>query len=135
MFLYAKRTLAAFLGVVLCATAGCGGTNYSPPKAADPAVARQTLKTVLDAWKSGTPKDSLASQTPKVFVGDEDWSGGNALKDYKLIDDGESYGSNVRFRVGLELDSKGGTSLQKTVRYIVATDPVVSITRDDRTEY
>jgi hypothetical protein len=132
MFSYSKYVIVGFLISMLSVAAGCGGTSYTPAKAADPSVARETLTTVLDTWKSGGATDSLANRTPKVFVGDEDWTGGYALKEYKLKGDGEQYGNNVRFRVDLQVALKTGGPSQKTVSYLVATNPVLSVTRDDR---
>jgi hypothetical protein len=129
-----KCCLIGFLAFICSTTVGCGRSNYTPARASDPASARQALTAALDTWQSGAPSDSLASRTPTLFVRDEDWKAGHALKKYKLLGDGEPYGSNVRFHVGLELNGKSEQKSQKNVRYVVATDPVLSVTRDDRAE-
>ncbi len=135
MFSSFHRVITVFSVAALCAALGCnGGTGYAPSRPSDPALARQTLTIALDAWKSGSATQTLAEQKPQLYVGDEDWSGGCVLKNYQLIGDGEPYGTSVRFQVGLELAEKAGSPQQKSVRYVVATNPVCSVTRDDRTE-
>jgi hypothetical protein len=115
-------------------TAGCGGANYQPAPPSNPTQAKQTLTTVLDTWKSGASRTALASQSPKIYVGDEDWSEGKKLSSYQLKSEGESVGHSVRFQVQLEMETAKGRKQQKAARYIVVTDPVHSVTRDDRTE-
>ena len=79
---YSHPFLVGFVAFVISAAAGCGGSNYAPARASDPASARQALTAALDTWKSGAASDSLASLTPKAIVSDEDWKGGKALKNY-----------------------------------------------------
>jgi hypothetical protein len=89
------------------------------------------LTKALDAWKAGTEVSSLADAGAALYVGDEDWSRGNRLVNYTLLDEGKPFGSNVRFVVDLELSSDTGAALSKRVRYVVGTNPVQSVQRDD----
>jgi hypothetical protein len=127
-----NRFMIVLFAAALGVSVGCGGTNYTPAQASDPNLARQSLQVALDTWKSGESAQVLANQSPRLYVGDEDWRQGLALKEYKLLGDGEPFGNNVRFEVGLELAGKSGTESQKSVRYVVATSPVCSVMRDDR---
>jgi hypothetical protein len=56
------------------------------------------------------------------------------LKNYELIGDAEPHGNRVRFRVELQITAKSGEPVRTSARYLVATDPVLSVTRDDRME-
>jgi hypothetical protein len=134
MFSIFRHSVLVLLVIVMPLAVGCGGGGYQPAAESNPDHARQTLTGVLEAWKDGKTSSELAAQSPKVFVGDEDWSGGQVLKNYELIGDAEPHGSSVRFQVGLQLAAKSGEPVQKTARYLVATDPVLSVTRDDRVE-
>ena len=93
--------------------------------------ARQALSTALDAWKAGSNTKSLEQSATALYVGDEDWSRGDRLMEYTVIGEGEPFGTNVRFMVDLHLTSARGESIQKRARYIVGTNPVQSVKRDD----
>jgi hypothetical protein len=111
---------------------GCGrGKNYTPAQASTPEAARQTLTAALDAWKSGTDKQSLAKRPAALYVGDEDWSSGMRLSDYSLLDQGEQFGPSVRFVVDLQLTAANGAAARKRARYVVGVNPVQSVMRDD----
>src|SRR5262249_37802098 len=119
---------AAALGVVLAA--GCG--RYAPPPPADPAAARQALRSALDAWQGGDTVEALARGKPPVHVADDDWQGGARLLNYEITGEGEMLGLNLCCPVALSLQDRGGRTVQKKVRYSVGTSPVLTIFREDR---
>jgi hypothetical protein len=132
MRLISRSFLQLLVAFVAICVLGCGGgKNHVPAAASDPAQARETLIQVLDAWKSGAASESLAAAQPATYVGDEDWTGGKALAEYKVVGDAEQYGNNVRFQVELILKSNSSSTVRKAARYTVATSPVRNVLRDD----
>jgi hypothetical protein len=69
--LTAPRHSDAALLVLLLLLAGC--TTRETAAAVDSAQARQTLKRVLDGWKSGRSIESFRDEVPEVVVQDMDW--------------------------------------------------------------
>jgi hypothetical protein len=107
---------------------GCGP---APPRPADPDVARQVLRTALDAWQKGDPADSLKAGQPPIYVNDTDWKAGVRLTGYEVKGDGTFYGAQYRCSVVLSVEpGKGGRS-DKTVKYLIDTQPRLVIVRDD----
>jgi hypothetical protein len=116
-----------FVGSLLCA--GVSGCGASPPKPADPEVARQTLDRALTAWKSGKTVDSLKEDSPPIVVNDHAWSGGAQLIKYEVGKTEHSLGADRRFDIVLWLkDSKGKEKKEKT-EYRVGTAPVLTVVR------
>ena len=114
--------------VVLMLCAGCGG---GPKRAApvDVERARETVKTALDAWKSGAKPEEMPGRSPSITVQDFDWMAGKKLVEYQLIDEGKAEDANLRIQAKLTLQDAKGKSVQKTVIYIVGTDPVLTVFR------
>ena len=114
---------------LLLLAAGC--SNQRPNKAApvDAETARSTLKLALDAWRDGKSPDSLQQASPKITAQDMDWKQGLTLKNYKLLGDGVERDANLECRVKLSLVDKRGKTFEKTVTYIVGTDPVLTVFR------
>lgn len=115
---------AMLLALVL--SVGCG-----PRKAAPVNVerAREAMKQALDAWKAGSKPDDMPKQSPAITVQDFDWMAGSRLVDYKLVDDGKAEDANLRIQVKLTMQDARGKSVQKTVAYVVGTDPVLTVFR------
>jgi hypothetical protein len=109
--------------------AGCGGPALQAP--ADPARARQALRTALDAWQQGGQPGSLKSGSPAVHVSDQDWSAGYRLTRYQIAEDGQRAGVDLRYRVALTLLAPRGQTVHKDTAYLVGTSPVLTVVRLD----
>jgi hypothetical protein len=114
------------VAVMLCA--GCGG---GPRRAApvDVERARETVKAALDAWKAGAKPAEMPGRSPSITVQDFDWMAGGKLLEYRLLDEGKAEDANLRIQARLTVQDAKGKSAQKTVAYIVGTDPVLTVFR------
>lgn len=115
------------LAVLLIAN-GCG-----PPMAApsDPERAKALLEETLDAWKQGATIAEIREQTPPVYVVEDIWRSGAKLQDYELVDDGERFGTNIRFQVKLKYAASHRAAKQMNVNYLVTTTPALTIAREE----
>jgi hypothetical protein len=115
----------------LLATLLTACNNQRPNLAAkvEPEKARTTLTQTLDAWKAGKSPDDLKSLSPKIVAQDMDWQRGMTLKRYELLGDGVERDANLECQVKLSLVDKQGQAVEKTVTYIVGTDPVLTVFR------
>ncbi len=110
------------------AVSGCGRREFAPVDAAD---AQVSLVAALDAWKEGKNPADLRQLDPSIMVGDMDWEAGKRLKDYSLEGEPKEYGPNLHRQVKLTLaDAAGGVEIQQ-VTYIVGTDPVLTVFREE----
>ena len=113
---------------MLLLVAGCATRETAA--AVDPARARQTLVRVLDGWKDGRKIESFRAETPEVVVQDMDWKRGCALVDYEMLGEGQAVDANLNCDVRLTIRDPQGKESDKTVRYIVGTDPVLTVFRE-----
>ena len=111
---------------ILLALAGCGG-GTTPPRQADPDLARAALREVLDAWVRGESHDAERA----VRVADEDWSAGTKLVRYALKGDERTVGSGLHIPVELTLLNAKGKPKPRRVVYAVDTDPTPMVVRQD----
>jgi hypothetical protein len=102
---------------------GCGDRPVAAP--VKPDVARETLKTTLDAWKAGRPIETLVNDKPPVVAQDFDWMAGTKLDAYEVLNEGVAQDANLKVAVRLTLHGKG----IKTVNYIVGTDIKLTVFR------
>jgi len=107
--------------------AGCG-LSASP---SDPDEGRKALQTALDAWKEGSKPDALTQRTPPIHVTDGDWMSGLRLQSYKADDDGKLVGSDVNYKVVLELKTAAGKVVKRDAVYAVTTHPQRLVLRQD----
>lgn len=115
------------LFVVAALLAGCGGKN--PVYAVRSDVASDTLKSTLDAWKAGKMPADLQYGTPSITVQDMDWSGESKLLAYEVQPGAEAVDANLIAKVKLSLETRSGKKEDKTVTYMVGTDPVLTVFR------
>jgi hypothetical protein len=114
--------------VPLMIASGCGGLDR--PQPADPDLARDALRVVLDAWKGGGPPDALAGKQPPVYVRDHEWQVGLSLLEYEVTAD-EPRGADLRCRVWLTVRDGRGKKYRKTAYYGVGTSPALTVVRED----
>lgn len=110
----------------MAALSGCGGN----PHPVNPDIAQQTLKTTLDAWKSGQTVESMKQAKPAVVVQDMDWMGGAKLVDYQILDGSKAVDANLQAKVKLKLKDDKDVESEKTVSYLVGTSPALTVFRD-----
>ena len=115
---------------MLLAIISVGCSDSGNPYPVRPDVARQTLQTALDAWKSGTDLGKLREADPQIVVQDLDWSAGTELTAYEIVGEGKAVGANLSVEVHLQLKDKSGGTTQKSVWYVVGTDPALTVFRD-----
>ena len=112
--------------------AGCSANKV--PEPADPETARAALRTMLDAWKENTPYDAMRDRHPAIHVADHDWKDGAKLQTYEMKDQGEVLGVSLHCTVTLTLVNPDSTTATRTAVYKIATNPKVSVVRDDNEE-
>ncbi len=108
-------------------------TGCSPRTApmSDAAQAKVLLQKMLDEWKSGTSLSELKKRSPPVYFTEDLWRNGAKLKEYVMTEESEALGSNIRFRVNLKCSNRGGKAIERPVRYIVTTQPALTIVREE----
>jgi hypothetical protein len=116
------------LSMILFFSPGCGKAKKPP---ADPGVARDALRAALDAWKNGDHIGSLKVHAPPIQITDREWGGGYQLLDYKVLEEDQLFGSDLRCQVQLSLRNPKGKSLQKRATYSVGTNNALTVVRED----
>ncbi len=126
----ATLRLAAALAAALSLTLGAAGCGPAATPA-DPADGRKALLAALDAWKGGEKPDDLARRAPSIHVADGEWSGGFALQNYKAEEEARHVGSDLNYKVVLELKTPKGKAVTKDAVYAVSTQPQLLVLRQD----
>jgi hypothetical protein len=116
--------MGLMLALTLAAAAGC---RSSGPPGLDDAVARESLTTVLEAWKEGKRPASLREGTPEIIASDPDWEGGARLVSYRVSEPVTNDGANLHVPVELELEDGSGKRTKQTTVYIVGTNPKITV--------
>jgi len=75
----------------------------------------------------------MRQRKPQVVVIDPDWERGQRLVSFKMAEDKEFRGLNLRCRVDLTLEDGKGQRREKKVAYSVHTQPLPNITREEST--
>jgi hypothetical protein len=122
------NNLTRTLPLAVLLAAGCGPRLQAP---ADPAQARDALRTALDAWQRGDRPDALRAASPAVHVNDPDWSAGHRLTRYQIAAGGDRAGTDLRYPVRLTFTGPKGQTVQKNTAYMVGTSPVLTVVRHD----
>lgn len=116
--------------VVLLAACGCGGRDYSPEAhRVDPALARETLESVLKSWQQGETPESWQERDPDVVVQDMDWARGKQLQEFEVLGDGEAIDANLHCEVRLTIADPESGTVEQTVTYLVTTSPKLTVFR------
>jgi hypothetical protein len=110
---------------------GCQGESHPLPAATEPSAAVESLTQALDAWRAGGTPNAFMQSHQNVTIRDEDWQQGTQLVNFNLSDPPQRYGHDIRLIVHLTLKSAKAATLKKVVRYTVATEPQITILRDD----
>lgn len=121
------------MGCAIMFACGCSGARVAPPPS-DPSAAKSALERALNVWKSGEQITALRQSPEPCIVRDEDWEAGRVLKNFTLQPNGESFISDVRWMVQLEVTDAQGNLTSKSVRYTISLNPSCTIMRDDTTD-
>ncbi len=106
--------------VVLAILFLSGCQEEAKPYPLDEAVARDSVKTAMQAWMDGKKPADLK---PGIVIGDTAWEKGRKLVSFEIVSNEEtSDGSNLHIRVLRKFDSG-----ESKVTYIVGTSPVITI--------
>jgi hypothetical protein len=119
---------ACFIGAALT---GCGGKNYQPPPPADPALARTSLEKALDAWRLRITPEELLKAEPAITVADPDWRSGHRLVEFQLQPGEQTLGTSIYWPVRLRVVQANGYEQWLDVTYIISTNPIIHISRQD----
>lgn len=122
--------IVCFFLIGLITVSGCGPKAGSPYKL-DRALAFDSMKLFLETWRDNGSLAALKDRTPSIVGKDADWNKGAKLLSFTIPSDGKDDGTNLYLDVQLELETSSGEKRQKTIRYIIGTQPVVSVFRDD----
>lgn len=106
---------------------GCGGSGSPYP--VESSKARETLQAVLQSWQDGDSPESWAEKSPEVIVQDMDWKTGSKLNSFEIIGTGEAVDANLVCDVKLNLVTPEGEAVDRTVTYLIGTDPVLTVFR------
>jgi hypothetical protein len=124
---FGRRSLLWAAAVGCVAVIGCGGRRNAPAEAA---VARQSLATALESWKAGDPPEKIREGSPSITMVDLAWVAGQKLESFEIVGPEVETAVNLICPVKLVLKDKDGKQVTKQVKYVVATSPVISISRD-----
>ncbi len=128
--MFARQPAARWVGSLLLAVCvGCGSS--SGPWKLDAEIARESLEASLKAWKAGEPASSLEQKSPKIIVGDVDWSAGKKLLEFKIRDEESNEGTNLRKSVELTVQAESGPPLRVEAAYLISTRPVITVFRQE----
>jgi hypothetical protein len=112
------------------ATPGCGRGVAAPQS--DTEAATALIDRSLRQWKEGRTVAELRGETPPIYVSDELWLNGAKLVDFSIDQEGELFGTNVRFHVTVSVADPKGKESKQAVKYLVTTTPAMTIAREDR---
>jgi len=124
---FGRRSLFWAAAVGCVAVIGCGGRRNVP---ADASVARQSLTTALESWKAGDPPTKIRDGSPSITMVDVAWVAGQKLESFEIVGPDVETAVNLVCPVKLVLKDKDGKQVTKQVKYVIATSPVISISRD-----
>lgn len=128
-FFFRLRLWKTLATTIFCLwLSGCGDTARTAAPV-DPGQARTTLKAALNAWKEGRSPSDLRSRSPEIVAQDADWQRGMKLTDYEVLGNGDERDANLECRVKLKMVDKQGKPVERTVTYVVGTDPVLTVFR------
>ncbi len=100
------------------------------PGKSDYNTARSALEGALEQWKLGSDPAEWRAQS-KIVAGDPEWESGIKLKNYVIDDEVFDDGRNYHFKAILELVIKDGEVQKREGSYIVATNPVITVFRNE----
>lgn len=118
------------VGIVLALSFQIGCRPVGAPMS-DASQAKTLMQKTMEQWRSGGSLDELRKQSPPVYVTEDLWRNGALLNDYSISEESERLGSNIRLRVNLRCTNKSGKAIEKSFRYIVTTQPALTIVREE----
>ena len=124
-----KKSVLGVLVALVFSTVGCDGTPA--PQTADPAEARRTLDSALEAWKGGKTVEEMKNASPSIVVADPKWERGSKLSKFQVetVGDGTPSGAERTFTVTLWVADAKGKEAREEVVYRVGTRPIFTVFR------
>jgi hypothetical protein len=116
---------AALMVLTFC---GCGPAYSPEAHRVDPVQARSTLEAVLTGWQQGETPDAWQQKSPAVVVQDMEWKAGAKLTAFEIVST-EAVDANLHCQVKLALEDPQKGKVEKTVKYLVTTSPVLTVFR------
>ncbi len=113
------------LALLCVVSVGCSGPRG---QAVNPTMAKDVLKTFLQAWQDGKKAEDLK---PGITGFDRDWSAGKKLVSFEIKPNEANQGTTLRTSVQLTLKDDKGAESKSTANYNVTTAPAVTVSRDD----
>lgn len=123
-----SRRHLLYVAAVLLLQCGCGPATAPM---SDSTKAKELVQSMLDEWKAGTSMDTMKQRTPPIYLTEDLWRSNTKLEDYALVGESEVQGSNIRFQVKLKCTNKSGKAVEKSVRYLVTTQPALTMVREE----
>ncbi|REJ88899.1 MAG: hypothetical protein DWQ34_21015 [Planctomycetota bacterium] len=124
--LYCERIAVAIL---LLGPLISGCSDGMGPHPVDAVQARSTLEAVLQSWQDGATPESWKEKSPSVVVQDMDWRLGKKLTSFEILEPTQAVDANLHCRVKLTLEDPESGAVERTVKYVVGTDPVLTVFR------
>ena len=121
-----RRYVLGLIPMLILETAfvGCGKSRSSYLPAAG--KARESLTTVLNAWKGGTPHGPITSSKPVINVFDLRWTQGKKLESFEIVEEIKK-AEQPQFKVRMKLE---GEPEQENVFLVIGIDPL-QVFRDE----
>ena len=120
--------LRSLFVLVAAGLVGCSAQK-APPSPSDPASAKEALRKVLDAWKTGDALAAFTQANPDIQVVNRPWQQGGKLLDFTIDDTSEMNGYDVQFTVRETQDA--GKKAAARVTYAVSTSPKLVVIRTE----
>lgn len=120
---------ACAVSVVVGLSLSAAGCQRSPSMA-DSGRARTALRTALEAWKQGEPREALHKHGKRIYCNDDDWAAGLRLRSYQIAETDDYFGRSCRILAQLDLENQRGPAAPKKIVYLIDTASAVVIVRD-----
>lgn len=104
--------------------------NAAAPASFDAQLARETLRTALEAWKQKQTRSLTTRQPPIRFV-DDDLVAGCTLTDYELGEPDLTIGAFQSIPVTLVLRDRRGMTTRRAASYQVTLNPSLAVLRSN----
>lgn len=121
-------SVVLFLVMAFSCVMGCGPSRVP---LSDVQEAKNLAQQLLEKWKSGEDMAKFATESPPIFVSEDLWRKGAKLQSYTFLDEGQMFGSNIRFQITLKCVSKEGKATERTFYYLVTTTPALTFFREE----
>jgi hypothetical protein len=117
------------LGLCVLLSVEAIGCSRAPRKS-NFSRAHEAMQQALTYWKAGKTPTDIKSDS-KLIVGDSRWEKGVKLVDFQVDASPKDDGRNYHFNNRISVVDSDGQVIEEQSKFIVATDPVVTVFRED----